>query len=76
MKAPPPPARPRLSPRERQVGALICCAYSDKEVASALRLSVWTARGYARSLAGKLGARNRVATAIAFADVMRTAQKG
>jgi len=56
-----------LTPREREVLALLAEGASNKEIASALALSVHTAKFHVASLTEKLGARSRVeAVAIAI----------
>jgi DNA-binding NarL/FixJ family response regulator len=55
-----------LSPREREVLALLSEGASNKEIAHALTISVHTAKFHVASLTEKLGARSRV-EAIAIA---------
>jgi DNA-binding CsgD family transcriptional regulator len=55
-----------LSPREREVLALLSEGASNKEIARALAVSIHTAKFHVASLTEKLGARSRV-EAIAIA---------
>lgn len=56
-----------LSPREREVLALLAEGASNKEIARALALSIHTVKFHVASLSEKLGARSRVeAVAIAI----------
>jgi DNA-binding NarL/FixJ family response regulator len=49
----------RLSPREREVLALIARGYANREIAPLLCLSEETVKTYVTLILGKLGARNR-----------------
>jgi DNA-binding CsgD family transcriptional regulator len=53
-----------LSPRERQVLALVAEARSDKEIASALGIHHHTVKVHVLTLRKKIGARNRVEAAV------------
>jgi DNA-binding CsgD family transcriptional regulator len=57
---------PRLSPREREVLALMVDGAPNKSIARALGISVRTAKFHVAAVLGKLGARNR-AEAVAIA---------
>jgi DNA-binding NarL/FixJ family response regulator/signal transduction histidine kinase len=60
-------ARERLTPREREVLALLARGLPDKEIAAELRLSVKTANFHVANIIGKLGAQNRAdAVRLAF----------
>jgi DNA-binding CsgD family transcriptional regulator len=54
-----PGPRPRLSPREQQVGGLLLEGASNKLIARALGISVHTAKFHVTAILDKLGARNR-----------------
>jgi len=54
-----PGPRPRLSPREQQVGGLLLEGASNKLIARALGISVHTAKFHVTAIFDKLGARNR-----------------
>jgi DNA-binding CsgD family transcriptional regulator len=59
----------RLSPREREVLALLVEGASNKAIARSLDISVRTAKFHVAGLLAKLGARSRgEATALAFRD--------
>ena len=63
------PAVIALTPREREVLALLAAGASNKAIARALDLSVHTAKFHVASLTEKLGARGRLeAVAIAHPD--------
>lgn len=49
----------RLTRRERQVLYLVSVGWGDGNVAKALGISIWTEKGYWRSIIEKLGARTR-----------------
>lgn len=53
-----------LSPREREVLAVLVRGLGDKQIAAELGLSWHTARGYLRSAMLKTGAKSRVELAI------------
>jgi DNA-binding NarL/FixJ family response regulator len=55
----PAPPAPRLSPREREVLALLVEGAPNKEIARALDISVRTVKFHVAAVLGKLGARNR-----------------
>ena len=55
----PPRAQPELSPRERQVAALISRGLSNGEIAVRLKLSERTAEAHAEHIRNKLGFRSR-----------------
>jgi DNA-binding CsgD family transcriptional regulator len=60
--APAPPARvarPQLTPREREVAALVATGLSNKEIAAKLVISERTAEGHVERILGKLGFRSR-----------------
>jgi two-component system NarL family response regulator len=59
-------SRERLTPREREVLALVAAGKSNKEIASALRIAERTAKFHVTAILGKLGAENR-AQAVAIA---------
>lgn len=58
--------RARLSPRQREVLALIAAAKTDKEIAAALGLSAKTVEDYVGAIYAKLGARNRVGAVLVY----------
>jgi DNA-binding NarL/FixJ family response regulator len=58
--------RERLTPREREVLALVAAGKSNKEIASALRIAERTAKFHVTAILSKLGAENR-AQAVAIA---------
>ena len=61
--------RPKLTPREREVLALIACGYSTSEVARALWITEDTVRTHVKRLLARLPARTRAhAVAIAFRE--------
>lgn len=51
--------REPLTPREREVAALIARGYTDREVAEALRIGRRTAETHAANVRAKLGLRSR-----------------
>jgi DNA-binding NarL/FixJ family response regulator len=53
----------RLTPREREVLALLSTGASPAAIATELRISVNTCRGYLRTLMAKLGARSQLEVA-------------
>lgn len=55
---------PDLTPRERQVLALVAEALPNKEIAAALGIAYATVNVHVRSFRRKLGARNRTAVAL------------
>lgn len=50
----------RLTPRELEILGLLAAGFSAAEAAERTHLSVRTVEGYARTILGRLGARNRV----------------
>lgn len=60
------PAKPRLTPREREVFRLLALGFTGSEVAERLVLSPYTVRRHVEKGITRLGARNRV-QAIAIA---------
>jgi predicted ATPase/DNA-binding CsgD family transcriptional regulator len=54
----------RLSPREREVLALLISGQTDKEIARALAISYRTVSNHVASILGKLGARSRAEAAV------------
>ncbi len=61
------PGTAALSPREREVGELIVRGYSNKEIASALFISVPTAKVHVRSILSKLAVKSRTQAAVKLA---------
>lgn len=53
------PAKERLTPRERDVLALMLRRYSNAEIAEALHVGAQTAKNHASKVLRKLGARSR-----------------
>ncbi|HEY1789530.1 MAG TPA: LuxR C-terminal-related transcriptional regulator [Verrucomicrobiae bacterium] len=53
-----------LSPRERDVLALMSKGCADKEIASSLGLSVWTVHGYVKKIFERLGVHTRTEAVI------------
>ena len=49
----------RLSPREREICALILSGVADKEIVRALGISFWTVRSHIEQIFNKTGAVNR-----------------
>ncbi|WP_432994151.1 response regulator [Dactylosporangium sp. CA-233914] len=71
---PGPDGLPRLSPREREVLALLASGHDATRIAAALELSVHTVRDYIKTLRAKLGVRSQldaVLTADRFGLVAR-----
>jgi DNA-binding NarL/FixJ family response regulator len=61
--------KPKITPREREVLALIACGYSTSEIASALWITEDTVRTHVKRLLARLTARTRAhAVAIAFRE--------
>jgi DNA-binding CsgD family transcriptional regulator len=61
--------RPKLTPREREVLALIACGYSTSEIARVLWITEDTVRTHVKRLLARLPARTRAhAVAIAFRE--------
>jgi len=61
--------RPKLTPREREVLALIACGYTTSEIANALWITEDTVRTHVKRLLARLPARTRAhAVAIAFRE--------
>ena len=55
---------PGLSPRERQVLALVAAGHSNQEIAHRLHLGVTTVKTHVGSLMAKTGTRNRIRLAV------------
>lgn len=53
------PSPGRLTPREREVLALLCSRFTDSEIAERLSISRRTASHHVSKILGKLGASNR-----------------
>jgi len=53
-----------LTPREREVLALLATGLSNKEIAAALSISCWTVRAQLYRAYDKIGARNRTEAAL------------
>ncbi len=53
----------RLTPRERDVAALVARGMTDRQISDQLEISFWTVRTHVGGLLRKLGARNRVEVA-------------
>jgi len=53
------PARSRLTPREREVAALVAAGLSNKEIAEKLVIGERTAEGHVEHILGKLELRSR-----------------
>jgi DNA-binding NarL/FixJ family response regulator len=56
-----------LSPREREVGALLAQGHTNAEIARALFISEVTVKVHVRHILAKLGARNRAEAAVLVA---------
>lgn len=54
-----------LTPREREIAALVGAGFSNKEIARTLHLSVGTVKHYVHQILEKTGLRSRVAIATA-----------
>ncbi|OSY43910.1 MULTISPECIES: helix-turn-helix transcriptional regulator [Pseudonocardia] len=54
----------RLTPRERDVLALVAAGLGDRDVATALGVGLYTVKGHVKSLLGKLHATNRRAAVV------------
>ena len=52
------PVKPELSEKEINVMRLVCQEFSNKEIASQLKLSVRTIEGYREKIQEKINARN------------------
>lgn len=52
-----------LSPRERDVLALIATGESNKEIAAGLAIRPWTVKNYVEAIFSKLGVHTRTAAA-------------
>lgn len=57
--APPTASREPLTPREREVAALMAAGYTDREIAVKLRIGRRTAETHAGHVRGKLGVTSR-----------------
>jgi DNA-binding CsgD family transcriptional regulator len=55
-----------LTPRERHVLALVSEGHVDKEIAAALRISVWTVHGHIKSIFVRLRTRTRTEAAVRY----------
>jgi non-specific serine/threonine protein kinase len=62
--APPPGPNPRLTPRERQVAALIAYGMSNRQIASELVISERTAERHVENILDKLGLTSRTQVAL------------
>lgn len=58
----------QLSPREREVAALIACGMTNAEIALSLGLSASTVKHYVETAMRKAGVPNRVALAMWLRD--------
>lgn len=56
---PPTASREPLTPRERQVAALMAAGFTDREIAEKLRIGRRTAETHAANVKGKLGVASR-----------------
>lgn len=56
----------RLTPREREVAALVALGYTNREVAEALGISPATVAVHLRSILRELGVRSRAAVGLAL----------
>jgi DNA-binding CsgD family transcriptional regulator len=65
-----------LTPREREVARYIADGASAKEIASALGISVHTARHHTESIFAKLGVGTRVAVATMLRDRLGASSHG
>jgi DNA-binding CsgD family transcriptional regulator len=50
-----------LSPREREIAAMVAMGHANKTIASALQISSWTVNTHLRRIFGKLGVSTRAA---------------
>lgn len=57
-----------LTPRDLEVGELLAQGRSNKEIASALGLTVGTIKNYSSNLINKLDAHNRVEAAVMLSE--------
>ena len=53
--------RPRLSPREREIGRMVAKGYANKTIASVLDISTWTVSAHLRRIFAKMGVSTRAA---------------
>ncbi len=65
-------AREGLSPRERQIWALLAQGKANKEIAYRLGLSLGTVKTYTHRLYDKLGVSCRVEAAVQFVEQNRS----
>ncbi len=59
---------PRLTAREHEILNLLSRGHVDKEIADALRISVWTVHGHLKKVFEKLGVHTRTEAAIKYLD--------
>jgi len=64
--------RVHLSPRERQIVALLAQARTNREIADALQISERTVKSYMSDLMSKLQARNRVEVAVVAQRILES----
>lgn len=64
----------QLSPREREILRLLSDGASNKEIATALNVTVSTIKAHLTKIFRKLGQSDRLHLALAIADVQRTAR--
>ncbi len=57
-----------LTPREREVAALLAAGRSNREIAQALVLTIGTVKDHVHRILGKTGLRGRAAVAAAWRD--------
>lgn len=66
----------RLTPREREVGALIARGHGAKQIGAALGISTHTARHHTEGVFTKLGVSNRASVAALFAGAIGASSHG
>ena len=54
----------KFTPRETDIIKLVCKQYTDKEIASLLRLSIRTVESHRENIQEKVGARNSIGVVI------------